>query len=101
MKIPVCQSTDLLPGKSVSLTVGDIRVAVFRLATGTVHAVEDRCPHRGARLSEGLLYDEFIACLDHGWSVCVLDGRVCAPERGQVKVFPVSEEDGGISLEVD
>jgi nitrite reductase (NADH) small subunit len=34
-----------------------LNVAVFRLADGTMFGIEDRCPHRGARLSAGVLYD--------------------------------------------
>lgn len=94
MKLQVCGSTELAPGKSISTSAGEIRVAVFRVADGTLFALEDRCPHRGARLSEGVIYDEFVACRDHGWSVCLRHGEVQAPERGKAVSFPVITEDG-------
>lgn len=93
MKHRICEGAALFPGKSVSFLAGDIRIAVFRSSEGNLFALEDRCPHRGARLSEGLMYEDFIACRDHGWSICLRDGHVQAPERGSVQTYPVLVED--------
>jgi nitrite reductase (NADH) small subunit len=60
-------------------------------------AIEDRCPHRGARLSAGVIYDrDKIACLDHGWCIRLADGGVEPPEQGRVRTFPVKIEDGSV-----
>lgn len=96
MKTRVCDSAALEAGRSVCIAAAGMRVAVFRLHDGSVHALEDRCPHRGAPLSEGIVYDDFVACRDHGWSICLRDGKVAAPARGVVRVFSVSEHDGGV-----
>lgn len=42
-------------------------IVVWRDATGAAHAWEDRCPHRGMRLSMGFVRTDRIACLYHGW----------------------------------
>ncbi len=91
----VC-TLDELPCASVrTLALADLNVAVFRLADGRMFGIEDRCPHRGARLSAGVIYDgDKIACLDHGWGIGLVDGRVEAPEQGCVRTFPVRREDG-------
>ena len=41
-------------------------VVAWRDANGAVNVVEDRCPHRGARLSRGRIIDGQIACAYHG-----------------------------------
>lgn len=97
----VCDSRDLVPGKAVCVSVEDLRIAVFRMHDDSVHALEDRCPHRGALLSEGIVYDDFVACRDHGWSVCLRDGKVAAPERGQVRAFTATEADGAIWVDLE
>jgi nitrite reductase (NADH) small subunit len=78
-----------------TLALTDLNVAVFCLADGRLFGIEDRCPHRGARLSAGLIYDEDkVACADHGWGIRLRDGRVESPGQGCARVFPVKVEDG-------
>ena len=93
--LQVCELYELpCPGVH-TLTLPDLNVAVFRLADGRMFGIEDRCPHRGARLSAGVVYDsDKIACLDHGWGIRLTDGGVEAPEQGCVRTFPVKLEDG-------
>lgn len=47
-------------------------LVLWRDAQGNVHALEDRCPHRGARLSLGWNLGERVACWYHGVEI---DGR--------------------------
>jgi nitrite reductase/ring-hydroxylating ferredoxin subunit len=42
-------------------------LVVWRDGAGSSHVWEDRCPHRGMRLSFGFVRDNHIACLYHGW----------------------------------
>jgi nitrite reductase (NADH) small subunit len=91
----VCALHELPCAGVKTLTLPDMNVAVFRLADGRMFGIEDRCPHRGARLSAGVVYDgDKIACLDHGWGIRLTDGGVEAPEQGCVTTFPVKVEDG-------
>ncbi len=63
--------------------------------------IEDRCPHRGARLSAGVVCDsDKVACLDHGWGIRLADGGVEAPEQGCVRTFPVKVEDGLVFVRI-
>jgi phenylpropionate dioxygenase-like ring-hydroxylating dioxygenase large terminal subunit len=40
---------------------------IWRDRGGSVHAWEDRCPHRGTRLSIGRIADDQLVCAYHGW----------------------------------
>ena len=80
------------------------KVVLWRDKDGSVHCVEDRCPHRGARLSMGWNLGDRIACWYHGVEVggdgvvkdvpavgeCPLVGEKC------IKSYPVFEHMGGI-----
>ena len=93
---------DELPAPGVrSLMLSNLSVAVFRLADGRICAIEDRCPHRGARLSAGVIYDgDKVACMDHGWGIRLSDGGVEAPESGCVRTFAVKVEGGVVFVHI-
>lgn len=80
------------------------RIAVWRDGDGRVHAIRDRCPHRGARLSLGWNLGDKLACWYHGVQVAG-SGRVVdvpavdkCPMTTEVKVksYPVREAQGAI-----
>jgi nitrite reductase/ring-hydroxylating ferredoxin subunit len=64
---PVALSSDIEPGTSNGTRLFGSEIVVWRDGGGAVHAWEDRCPHRGMRLSLGFIRGDQIACLYHGW----------------------------------
>jgi len=56
--------------------------ALFRLSDGTFHAIENRCPHKGGPLSEGIVSGKYVFCPLHDWKEDVTSGQVQASERG-------------------
>ena len=42
-------------------------MTLYRGDSGEVHAVADRCPHRGTQLSAGWVEGDCIRCFYHGW----------------------------------
>ena len=81
-------------------------IVLWRDADGGLKAVEDRCPHRGARLSLGWNLGERIACWYHGVEVSgdgvvervpavdvsSMEGKKC------LRSYPVQERAGAIFL---
>lgn len=63
----VAVSEGLEPGTSAGTRLFDKEIVVWRDSNGAAHAWEDRCPHRGMRLSFGFVRGDRIACLYHGW----------------------------------
>jgi nitrite reductase (NADH) small subunit len=92
-------AADIPLNRAQVVPLAELRVAVFRCAGHGFFAVEDRCPHRGAPLSQGVIYEDTkLACLDHGWGICLRTGRVEAPATGTVRTFEVKVEDGVVWL---
>lgn len=60
-------SADIDPGTSAGTRLFGHELVVWRDAAGAAHVWEDRCPHRGMRLSFGFVRGDHIACLYHGW----------------------------------
>lgn len=64
---PVALSTSIEPGSSAGTRIDDHEFVVWRDNSGIAHVWEDRCPHRGMKLSFGFVRGDHIACLYHGW----------------------------------
>ncbi|GBE10785.1 assimilatory nitrite reductase [NAD(P)H] small subunit [bacterium BMS3Bbin12] len=75
---------------------GDI--AVFRTGDDRVFALLDRCPHKGGPLSQGIVFDNRVACPLHNWVIDLEAGAACAPDEGQVQRFPVRVAEGTVYL---
>jgi phenylpropionate dioxygenase-like ring-hydroxylating dioxygenase large terminal subunit len=81
-------------------------IVLWRDATGEVHALEDRCPHRGARLSLGWNLGDRVACWYHGIEINGNGRIVDVPavescpmtEERCVRAWPVTEAHGAIFL---
>ncbi len=82
------------------------RIVLWRDQNGDVHAVEDRCPHRGARLSQGWNFGDRLQCWYHGVQIGT-DGTVlevpalpdCAMKGRKLnRSYAVKEIRGGIFL---
>ena len=67
----------------------DVTIAVFRTHEGRIFALEDRCPHKGGPLSEGIVHGKCVTCPLHNWVISLDTGKVEAPDRGAVRTFPV------------
>lgn len=89
-------------GSPLARQVLGLRVVLYRTASGRLAALEDRCAHRQVPLSMGSVVGEHLRCGYHGAEfapdgrcVCV-PGQEQAPDRAQVRSFPVLERYGFI-----
>jgi phenylpropionate dioxygenase-like ring-hydroxylating dioxygenase large terminal subunit len=79
-------STEIVPGQLLPRTLCGEPVVIYRAADGHPVALEDRCPHRFAPLSKGVLIGDTLRCGYHG--LCFgTDGR-CTSIPGQSHIPP-------------
>ena len=74
-------------------------LAVF-LDGGHYYAIDDACPHQGAPLSDGIVYDKSVTCTWHGWRFSLEDGRHLEGSRCRVATFPVRVEGDEIQVKI-
>ncbi len=79
---------------------GGIDIAVFRNAEDEVFAVEDRCPHKGGPLSQGIVYGRKVTCPLHGWNIELESGCAVAPDEGCAREFPIKIEGSRVWLDL-
>ena len=65
--IPIALGRDVPIGITRAVIVDEREIVIWRGADGVAHVWEDRCPHRGMRLSLGFVRDNALNCLYHGW----------------------------------
>ena len=97
---PVANVGELAPGQMMLARVGPTgdRIALGKCADG-VHAVQDRCTHKGGPLSDGALIDCKVQCPWHGSQFDITTGRVVAgPAERKLETFEVEERKGEIYL---
>lgn len=97
MELPVCKDSDLKPGGMTVVSCGTLRVAVFRLSSGELSALEDKCSHAEVRLSGGKFEGAQIECSAHGARFDVRTGKaLCMPAVAPVKQYETKIVGGNI-----
>lgn len=64
-------------------------VAIFRTTSGEVYALDDRCPHKGGPLSQGIVHGAAVTCPLHNWVIALDSGRAQGADVGRVRTYPV------------
>ena len=98
------QSGHVKFGRPTAATLLNRQIVLFRDPLGLMHALEDRCSHRGVPLSAGRQEGDSIRCRYHGWRFsscgeCIeapAAPDLVVPSGSSVRCFPVSEQDGWI-----
>ena len=50
------------------------RIGVFRTADDRIFAIENRCPHKGGPLTEGIVHGASVTCPLHNWVLSLETG---------------------------
>lgn len=74
-------------------------VAIFRTADDQVFALDDRCPHKGGPLSEGIVHGSQVTCPLHGWVFDMATGLAQGADEGKVRTYPARTEGGRVLVE--
>lgn len=99
VRVTQIENIPLREGRAVQIAGHDI--AVFNLGERFL-AIENRCPHRGGPLADGIVSGTAVACPLHAWKIDLNSGDILnRPENSQcVRTFPTFVEDGVLSVEI-
>lgn len=76
-------------------------IAVFRTDEHEVHAIENRCPHKGGPLSEGIVHGTSVTCPLHNWVISLETGKALGADDGEVRTIPVRNENGQLFIALE
>ena len=99
VRVTPCDDIPLREGRLV--TLGGRDIAIFNLG-GRFMATDNRCPHEGGPLCDGIVAGDSIVCPLHAWKFKLETGAVERPaaRHGCVATYPTRVEEGIVMLEL-
>lgn len=73
-------------------------VAVFRTAADEIFALDDRCPHKGGPLSEGIVHGNRVTCPLHNLVLSLETGVADGPDQQAARTHPARVEGGRVLI---
>ena len=86
-------------GQGRSFSVGDRRLAIF-FVRGRYYALDDCCPHMGASLGVGDVYEDTVVCDRHMWAFKLSDGSCVDAPALKAETFQVRVEGDDVQVRV-
>lgn len=99
--IDIGRFTDIPVRGARRVQVGERTIAVFRTAADALYAVEDRCPHRGGPLSQGIVHGDCVTCPLHNLVIGLADGAARGADEGEVARYALRREGDAVLLAPD
>lgn len=99
LEIGRVEDIPVLGSRVVESAQGDI--AIFRNKADEIFALQDKCPHKGGPLSQGIVHGQSVTCPLHSWCIGLKDGQALAPDEGHTPRYPVEVRDGKIFMSLE
>ena len=100
--VRVTASANIPPREGRAVIVAGRELALFNLGAGDRFlATENRCPHQGGPLCDGIVTGSSVVCPLHAWKVNLDSGAVERPPHATdhcVETFPTRVEDGVVLI---
>ena len=98
----ICRTNEISRKKPFVFQVSEMEQLVVFQSEGEYYAVENRCPHAGAFLHEGLVEKRVLTCIWHGWRFDLESGQSLDEYWARLKTYPILVREGKLYLaEVD
>ena len=100
--VRIARCHDIPPREGRAVRVGNREIAIFNLE-GRFLAIENRCPHKGGPLADGIVSGDSVVCPLHAWKLSLETGRgLNSPSASScVETFRTRVEDGVILVELN
>ena len=95
-------TVDMIPAREGrAVQIGHLELAIFNLGDRFL-ATENRCPHQGGPLCDGIVTGASVVCPLHAWKINLASGGVERPGGVDtcVATYPTRVEDGVILVAV-
>ena len=99
IKITQAENIPLREGRAIKL--GNDEIAVFNLGERFA-AINNRCPHQGGPLADGIVSGNAVVCPLHGWRISLDDGMPIQPPTPIcIETYPVKVDQGIVFIDYE
>ena len=85
---------------SRKVLIRDIEIALFKTKDSAVFAIENKCPHKQGKLSEGLVHEHMVTCPLHNTDIELSSGEAIGENYSCAKAYNSKVENNFIYLEI-
>lgn len=99
IRVTEADNIPLREGRAIRF--GSTELAFFNLGQEFL-AVDNRCPHQGGPLADGIVAGDSVVCPLHAWKVCLSSGEVKRPAGQQacVRSYSVKVVEGIVLVQL-
>ena len=85
---------------SRKIEFGDTEIAIFKTKDGEIFAVNNLCPHKQGKLSEGLVHEHVITCPLHNTDIDLKTGEAIGEDYGCTESYETKIEDNLVYIQI-
>lgn len=104
--VPITQLANIPEREGRNVNWDGLDIAIFNVGNDRVLALENRCPHKGGPLADGIVGSfgdkTTVTCPMHNWRICLASGEVAKPSEPApcVRTFPAKLVDGIVHIDI-
>ena len=83
---------------SRKVVIGETEIVLFKTKDDSIFAVNNECPHKQGKLSEGLVHDKSVTCPLHNWDIDLETGIAKDEGDSCTRKYETKIEEGFIYL---
>jgi nitrite reductase (NADH) small subunit len=85
---------------SRKVEIGETEIAIFKTRDGLIFAINNVCPHKKGKLSEGLVHDKIVTCPLHNWEIDLKTGVALGNDSGCTEVYEIRIKDNYLYISI-
>ena len=82
------------------LEMGDTEIALFKTLEDKVFAINNVCPHKQGKLSEGIVHNDNVTCPLHNWVIDFNSGEAQGSDTGCTNTYEVKIEEEKVFIKL-
>ncbi|PLY05981.1 MAG: nitrite reductase (NAD(P)H) small subunit [Arcobacter sp.] len=90
--IKIIEANEIPLMGSRKVIIGEEEIALFKTKSGYIFAINNICPHKQGKLSEGLVHESVVTCPLHNWDIDLASGEALGNDSGCTNVYETKIE---------